>query len=215
MNKPLIAFSAAFIVLSGYLAVGCGSKHRPTFPPPEAAPAPVNTQAAPKAVHNPFEAKGGRLFDPDNIREPWAPPGRWREVTPGRVKVWIPHFLNGFGGLEDGAIQEILNVTPQEDFRIPSNYKGVDPEPTGYLPVLVVIMDPGGYSLISTINGDQANLVAGHWLVESWVDAQGNLQEWDVLYVSWRYKPYKEYPLLPALDHEIRHRLTRDPLAGH
>lgn len=206
-----------FPVVSGAIAMGCGSKHRPKFPT-EIAPVQTQTPTTPvvkEEKHDPFLAEGGKLFHPESKTEVWAPPGRWREIISGRVKVWIPHFLTGFPGLEDGVIEEILKVTPQADFRIPSNYFGVDPEPAAYLPVLVVIMDPGGYSLVSNSNGTATILAAGHWITESWVDSQGNQQEWDVLYVSWRYKPYKEFPLLPALDHELRHRLTRDPLAGH
>lgn len=217
MNKIVTLFHILFVAVVGFTAVGCGSKNRPSYAvtpiqPDIAAP---QSESQPVAVHDPFQATGGRLFQPDNEAEPWAPPGRWREITPGRIKLWVPHFLRGYPHLEDGAIQEILTVVPDADVRIPNNWLGVDPDPVGYLPVLVIIMDPGSYSLATTLNADSAITVAGHWQVQSWIDGGGKLHEWDVLYVAWRFRPYREFPLLPALGHEIRHRLTRDTLAGH
>lgn len=33
--------------------------------------------------------------------------------------------------------------------------------------------------------------------------------------VGWRACPWETVPVLPALDHEVRHAVTGDPLAGH
>lgn len=124
--------------------------------------------------------------------------------------MWQPHFLTD-GSLIDGAINEILTVTPEANPSVDPNIRGVDP--TAYYPdlypVVVVIMDPGSYSLAMDSTAQTTILATGNW----WV--YGTPREtWDVLYVAWRFPPGK-LPLLPALNHELTHRLTRDPLANH
>lgn len=203
--------------VGGIAFAGCGSKHRPAVYPP-LPPEPAPEPPAPVAEWDPWAPgvgdQGGRIFDPSNAYEPPVPPGYWRFMSP-RVRVWLPHFLTGFGYLIDGALREIETVTPDGDTRIDPAWRGVDCDPHKP-PVCVVVMDPYGYSLLNFGASPPSILVAGHQT--RYADRRGE-NEWGVLYVAWRAKQLAdaglETRLLPALAHELRHWLTGDPFAGH
>lgn len=195
-----------------FLFSGCNTKRRTqTVEVIKEVPAPV-VESPPYDVWT--DAKAGRIFNPQSPSESFAPIGYWRNLTP-RIRLWVPRWLDTNGTLLDAAINEVMTTVPEPDTRIPLDWVGVDPDPSNYLPVVVVIMDPGSYTVANDLNGLTTSLALGHYTNYSKVLRDGIVDEWDVLYVAWR--PYPTYPgkLLPALNHEIRHRLTRDPVAGH
>lgn len=143
------------------------------------------------------------------MKEPWAPLGSWRSLSP-RIRLWVPHWLKTptAGPLLDQAINEVLTVVPEPDTRIPTHWRGVDPDPMAYPPVAVVIMDPIAFGVATDAAGLTSILAAG--LQYDYSTAQ---ERWHLLYCGWR-QPGGPI-MLPVLPHELRHRLTGDPMSGH
>lgn len=123
---------------------------------------------------------------PDRKPDPPAP----AIVTPeGVTVVYTP-----FPRLDlAAALREIRYVVPDADPRIHQSVRGV---PAGTLVEIRPAPWPAPYS--------PTGWAAGEW--------------WPVvprrIVVAWRWNE-ADPRLLPALSHELRHMLTRDPLAGH
>lgn len=110
-----------------------------------------------------------------------------------RYPVWLTLEVNETRYMSK-LLEELRTVRPEPDPRYaPSLGVGVP------LEISVVILDPGPYYAKYSPTG----LANG----ESRFDT-------NTIYVAWRGSP-REPVLLPALAHELRHMLTRDPLAGH
>lgn len=91
------------------------------------------------------------------------------------------------------ALREIREVAPDADPRIPSSVRGV---PAG----TVVVIRPAPWPATYSPTG---------WAAGEWWYAQPNR-----VVVAWRWNP-ADPRALPALSHELRHMLCRDPRAGH
>jgi len=102
--------------------------------------------------------------------------------------VWLDLAVNA--GHLDAALAEIDSCVPETDARIAPGIVGTP------LDTKVVILDPGAYYA----PGSPTGLAGGQWSGLT-------------IYVAWRTRSTE--PRLPALAHELRHRYTRDPLAGH
>lgn len=206
-----ILLSIGLVAALAFSFFGCSESHS-KLPPPIITQQQTIPQA--KIEHDPWTATEGKilygevkdgLLAPFSRDEPLAPPGHWVIVS-DRIKVWVPIWLDKVPQLWDIAVQEILHVKTESDFRIPSNWEGVDPSPGEYPPVLIIIHDPGSF----TMKTSPTALARGSWEAFAYKG-----QNYDVLRVSWRVQPYETTPVLPALPHEVRHRLTKDPNAGH
>lgn len=110
--------------------------------------------------------------------------------SPRGVRVLLPVWVRQHPGEEAAALDEVDTVIPEADSRIDPAMRGVP------LDVTVVVLDPGAYAAPYSPTG----LASGE-------------QRGRTLYVAWRAPATG--PLLPALAHELRHYLTKDPLAGH
>jgi hypothetical protein len=125
--------------------------------------------------------------------EPGAPSPRVPLVIANGPLVYYPAWLDDPQHAANRAamLDEIRDVVPEADPRIPPSARGV---PAG---VTVVVLDPGPYAAPYS----PTRLASGEWRPPSTV------------YVAWRGS--SSGPRLPALPHELRHCLTRDPNAGH
>jgi hypothetical protein len=123
--------------------------------------------------------------------EPGSPAPRRSMTTPEGVLLSYPVWVDMHPTKKAEMLAEIRTVAPEPDTRIDSAYRGV---PSG---TTLVILDPGAYYAPYSPTG----LAAGEWRAPT------------TLYVAWRGGEAGK--LLPALNHELRHMLTSDPLAGH
>ena len=195
MTTRRALLAAAPVAALGLTVQACGPARRRTrWLSPGAAVVPPCDEPAPEP-HDPWRATGGRLFAPDDPREPYAPPGSWSFLSP-RLRLWVPHWLR-----TSALVQQAETEARAAEL----------PERPDLPPVCVIVMDPGSFSYSTDGVGQSTGLATGLWVYWS---SPSDLTGWDLLYVAWRYPPGSG-TLLPALGHEIGHRLTRDPCAGH
>ena len=191
MTTRRALLAAAPVAALGLSVQACGPARRRTRYLAPSAVTGADPEPAPPP-HDPWTATGGRLFgQPD---EPCAPPGAWSFLAP-RLRLWVPHWLRlGSPDWIARAEQEALAAELPDRPDLPA--------------CAVVIHDPVAFS-VETAPGASI-LAAGLW----WVYGAPS-ETWDVLRVAWGGSHDPQGRALPALAHEIGHRLTRDPCAGH
>lgn len=158
----MLVTRAALLLLAGLLALGCGPSKRH----------PVTCGVCGPSV-------------------PGAPSPRRAVTTPEGVLLRYPTWLDAHPADYAAMLDELRDVVPEADPRIPVTARGV---PSG---VTLIVLDPGAYFAPYS----PTLLAAGEWRAPS------------TIFVAWRGTP--SGPRLPALPHELRHHHTKDPLAGH
>lgn len=204
------------VTLYAITFLGCNEKHRKSPPPSNSAPIGTTIQTQAEEL-GPFVE--GRIIEhhykshPEwdftlRTTEPLVNRGRWIN-TPKGVPVWVPFWVEN-AGLLNTVLLEVDQTAPEPGPGISSST--IWPDPT--LPVRVVICSPGSFCYDLDGVRDGTNLARGLCSYKSWYNPDTQQYE-DVLFVSWRVSQFEAGKYLPALNHEISHQITRDPLFNH